>query len=120
MTVNGIVGRLYSLDSQEDKYAVCMLMVDRLISAAKPSLKKKERQPIDFKTRYFNLMEPLVAGYLTYCNLINQKVDTACLRRVMETYQPYNKVSKEFIRLLNSHQLTMYSNYFFDLQPKSY
>lgn len=91
---NGISVPLYSLDSQEDKYLICMLLGDRIISAArpKPSSKKKDKQ-LDIKTRYFNLMEPLIFGYVGYCSIMGLKVNEGYLKRIVQCFQPVPRVS---------------------------
>jgi hypothetical protein len=69
VTIDGRRTELFTLETQEEKTQVCMLMVDRIITAGKGNVKKKDKQQaVEFKTRYFNLMEPLIAGYLAYCN----------------------------------------------------
>lgn len=69
VTIDGNATELFSLETQEEKTMICMIMVDRIITAGKTNLRKKDKQQsVDFKTRYFNLMEPLLAGYISYCN----------------------------------------------------
>jgi len=95
-------------------------MVDRIIIAARNNIRKKDKQPVEFKTRYFNLVEPLIAGYLTYCGLTAIPFTISLIRKITALLVPYFKVSERFLGLLNSNKLTNFSNYFIELTPKSY
>ena len=91
-------------------------MVDRIITAGRTNVRKKDKQQaVEFKTRYFNLMEPMTAGYLTYCSLTATPFDVILIRKITTSFAPYFKVSERFISLLNSNKLTNFSNYFLEL-----
>lgn len=44
VTVDGKVTDLFSLETQEEKTLVCMLMVDRIITAGRTNVRKKDKQ----------------------------------------------------------------------------
>jgi hypothetical protein len=121
VTLDGRATRLFSLESQEEKTTVCFILVDRIITAGRTNIRKKDKQQaVEFKTHYFNLMEPLIAGYLTHCGLTSNPFDLALVRKITTSFVPYFKVSEKFIGLLNSNKLTNFSNYFIELTSKSY
>lgn len=96
-------------------------MADRIITASRTNARKKDKQQaVEFKTRYFNLMEPTIAGYLTYCTAINAPFEVPLIRRLTTSFAPYFKVSERLIELLNENKLTNFSHYFLELAPKSY
>ena len=98
-----------------------MLLGDRIISASrpKPASKKKDKQ-LDIKTRYFNLMEPLIFGYIGYCSISATKINEGYLKKIVQCFQPVYKVSEVFLHLLNENRLGMFSEYLIELNPKSY
>lgn len=96
-------------------------MADRMITAGRTNLRKKEKQQtVEFKTRYFNIMEPLIAGYLNYCSFFAASFEVPIIRKIITSFVPYFKVSERFIALLNRNKLINFSNYFIELGAKSY
>jgi hypothetical protein len=96
-------------------------MVDRIITAGRTNTRKKDKQQaVEFKTRYFNLMEPLISGYLAYCSLAAIPFDVAIIKKIIASFVPYFKVSESFLGILNTNKLMSFSNYFIESAPQSY
>ena len=71
------------------------VMADRIVGIEK--IDKK----INLKARYFNLMEPLVSGYLNYFKVTEAPINQQAIKRIIECFSPYFIVSEEFVDLLN-------------------
>jgi hypothetical protein len=62
-------------------------MVDRILSI------ERFENNITCKSRYFNLMEPLISGYLSYHKLHDTPIDQIKCKKIIECYSPYHIVS---------------------------
>lgn len=54
---------------------------------------EKSNKKINIKSRYFNMMEPIVSGYLNYQRVAENPIDQIMIKRVIECYAPYFIVS---------------------------
>lgn len=63
------------------------ILADRIIGI------EKKNDKIVNKIRYFNLMEPLLAGYLSYHKLASIPIDQQVCKNIIEAYAPYHLVS---------------------------
>jgi hypothetical protein len=75
---------------------------------------------INCKVRYFNLMQPLLAGYINYYNSQDAPVNGQIMKTVIEGYAPYHAVSEEFLQLLNKSGWSNFSKYFIESHVKLY
>ena len=62
--------------------------------------------------RYFNLLQPLISGYINYYLSMGAPINPVTIKTVIEGLAPYHIVSEEFLALLNRNSLSNYSRYF--------
>jgi len=64
------------------------ILTDRIIGI------EKFQGAINCKVRYFNLMQPLLAGYINYYNFAGAVINADLLKRVIEGFAPYHIISE--------------------------
>ena len=62
--------------------------------------------------RYFNMMQPLISGYINYYRLLGAPINPFTIKAVIEGMAPYHIVSEEFLALLNKNSLSNFSRFF--------
>lgn len=112
--VTGKPLQLYSIENYESRYLILGVMADRIIG-----IERIEGQCV-CKVRYFNLMQPLLAGYLSYYALVGAPPVPAVLKAVVEGFSPYHIVSEPFLQQLNRSGLNSFSKYFIESHVKLY
>jgi len=75
---------------------------------------------INCKVRYFNLMQPLLSGYLTYYAQVGAPANAQIMKTIIEGMAPYHIVSEEFLALLNGSGFSNFSKYFIESHIKLY
>lgn len=90
------------------------MLADRILGI------EKQDDKVTCKMRYFNLMQPLVSGYLNYYAHVGAPINPLSLKTLIEALAPYHIVSEPFLALLNRHALTNFTRYFLESNLKLY
>ena len=112
--VSGEVLQLFCIENYESKYLILGVLADRILGI------EKQDDRVTCKMRYFNMMQPLISGYLNYYALVGAPLNPLALKTLIESMAPYHIISEPFLSLLNRHSLTNFTRYFLESNLKLY
>ncbi len=85
--ISGKALQLYCIENYESRYLILGILTDRVIGI------ERYQGATNCKVRYFNLMQPLLAGYINYYISQDAPINGQIMKTVIEGYAPYHAVS---------------------------
>ncbi|CAK87046.1 unnamed protein product (macronuclear) [Paramecium tetraurelia] len=82
--LNGTCASIQSIDNYEEKNVLSALLWDRMILLCQSHSKKQNN--IEIKTKWINILQPILQGYIHNKRFFNQEVDESIVTKLLLTF----------------------------------